>query len=240
MQPPSTSRARRSSRDSHGEAKVESKQGYIEIEVEFDELEPATRFGPEYLTYVMWAITPEGRATNLGEILLNGSESKLNVTSELQMFGLIVTAEPYFAVSQPSDVVVMENRVRESTRGRVELIEARYELLKRGTYTMNADPRVLTARRDDDDDTPLELLEARNALLLSRLAGADRYAGSAFTTAQRLLVDAEVAHDKDRGKRAVAGMAREAVQRAEDARLIADRTSAGRTGCARARGGCEA
>ncbi len=126
---------------SHGEAKVESKQGYIEIEVEFDELESATRFGPEYLTYVMWAITPEGRATNLGEILLNGSESKLNVTSELQMFGLIVTAEPYFAVSQPSDVVVMENRVRESTRGSVELIEARYELLKRGTYTMNADPR---------------------------------------------------------------------------------------------------
>ena len=81
--------------ESYGEAKVESKQGYIEIEVEFDELQPATRFGPEYLTYVMWAITPEGRATNLGEVLLNGSESKLNVTTELQAFGLILTAEPY-------------------------------------------------------------------------------------------------------------------------------------------------
>ncbi len=91
--------------DARGEAKVESKQGYIEIEVEFDELDPAaSKFGPEYLTYVMWAITPEGRATNLGEVLLNGTESKLNVTTELQAFGLIITAEPYFAVTQPSDV----------------------------------------------------------------------------------------------------------------------------------------
>src|SRR5215210_9297683 len=109
---------------SRGEAKVESKQGYIEIEVEFDDIhKPASQFGPEYLTYVMWAISPEGRATNLGEILLNGSESKLNVTTELQAFGLIVTAEPYFAVTQPSDVVVMENVVRSDTRGAVEAVE---------------------------------------------------------------------------------------------------------------------
>src|SRR6185503_140274 len=96
----------------HGEAKVESKQGYIEIEVEFRELQPATAYGAEYLTYVMWAVTPEGRATNLGEVLLNGTSSKLNVTTEMQSFGLVVTAEPYFAVTQPSDVVVMENSVR--------------------------------------------------------------------------------------------------------------------------------
>jgi outer membrane protein OmpA-like peptidoglycan-associated protein len=205
---------------SHGEAKVESKQGYIEIEVEFDELEPATRFGPEYLTYVMWAITPEGRATNLGEVLLNGSESKLNVTSELQMFGLIVTAEPYFAVSQPSDVVVMENAVRDDTRGKVDFVEARYELLKRGTYRMNADPDSLRAREPDDDE-PLELHEARHAIMLSRLAGADRYAGDVFRTAQRLLEDAELKQEQDRGRKAVVMVAREAVQRAEDARLIA-------------------
>ena len=102
-----------------GEAKVESKQGYIEIEVEFDDLQSATRFGPEFLTYVMWAITPEGRATNLGEVILNGTKSKLNVSSELQAFGLIVTAEPYFAVTQPSDVVVMENFVRRDTSGTI-------------------------------------------------------------------------------------------------------------------------
>jgi outer membrane protein OmpA-like peptidoglycan-associated protein len=206
---------------SHGEAKVESKQGYIEIEVEFDELEPATRFGPEYLTYVMWAITPEGRATNLGEVLLNGSESKLNVTSELQMFGLVVTAEPYFAVSQPSDVVVMENRVRGDTRGKVEVVEARYELLKRGTYRMNASENAIAARRLDDDRAPLELHEARNAILLSRLASADRYAADVFGNAERLLAEAERAQEKKRSRKTIAMVAREAVQRAEDARLIA-------------------
>src|SRR5690349_2083196 len=97
---------------SRGEAKVESKQGYIEIEVEFDDLKPATQNGAEYLTYVLWAITPEGRTSNLGEILLNGTKSKLNVTTELQVFGLVVTAEPYYAVTQPSDLIVMENEVR--------------------------------------------------------------------------------------------------------------------------------
>src|SRR6266550_133170 len=121
----------------HGEAKVESKQGYIEIEVEFRELQPATAYGAEYLTYVMWAITPEGRAKNLGEVLLNGTHSKLNVTTELQSFGLVVTAEPYFAVTQPSDVVVMENVIRKDTTGTIEEIDAKYELLQRGAYTRN-------------------------------------------------------------------------------------------------------
>ena len=101
-----------------GEAKVESKQGYIEVEVEFDNLQPATRFGPEFLTYVLWAITPEGRATNMGEIILDGTKSKLDVTTELQAFGMVVTAEPYFAVSQPSDAVVMENVVRQDTKAK--------------------------------------------------------------------------------------------------------------------------
>ena len=88
----------------------------------------------------MWAITPEGRATNLGEVILNGTESKLDVTSELQAFGLIVTAEPYFAVSQPSDVVVMENFVRSDTRGKIEEIDAKFELLQRGQYSVNVPP----------------------------------------------------------------------------------------------------
>ncbi len=82
-----------------GEAKVDSKQGRIEIDAKFDRLAPATQFGPEYLTYVLWAVTPEGRATNLGEVLLKGDGSKLDVTTDLQAFGLIVTAEPYFAVT---------------------------------------------------------------------------------------------------------------------------------------------
>ena len=206
--------------DARGEAKVESKQGYIEIEVEFDELDPATKFGAEYLTYVMWAITPEGRATNLGEVLLNGSESKLNVTTELQAFGLIVTAEPYFAVTQPSDVVVMENVIRNDTRGAVDTVQAKYELLQRGTYLLSTDPRELPSRRLDDD-VPLELYEARNALFFARVAGADEYAVDTYRKASGLLARAEESQDKDRGRRAVIGVAREAAQAAEDARLIA-------------------
>jgi outer membrane protein OmpA-like peptidoglycan-associated protein len=207
--------------ESHGEAKVESKQGYIEIEVEFDELEPATKYGPEYLTYVMWAVTPEGRATNLGEVLLNGSESKLNVTTELQAFGLIVTAEPYFAVSQPSDVVVMENVVRPDTRGQVEIVQAKYDLLKRGSYLMNTSADRLTVSRDIDRDTPLELYEARNAVQLSQIAGADRYAADTYQRASSLLSQAEEAHEKDKGRRSIVMAAREAAQTAEDSRLIA-------------------
>ena len=115
-----------------GEAKVESKQGYIEIEVEFDGLQAATKNGAEYLTYVLWAVTPEGRTSNLGEVLLNGTKSKLNVTTELQVFALVVTAEPYFAVTRPSDLIVMENVVRTDTTGKVEAINAKYELLQRG------------------------------------------------------------------------------------------------------------
>ncbi len=205
--------------DARGEAKVESKQGYIEVEVEFDDLKPATRFGPEYLTYVMWAITPEGRATNLGEVLLNGTKSKLNVTTELQAFGLVITAEPYFAVTQPSDVVVMENAIRPETRGKIEQVDAKYELLKRGTYLMNVEPGRFTAQHLDED-TPLELHEARNAIQLSKIAGADRYAIDSYQKAERLLDQAEETHAKDRGTRATIQTAREAAQTAEDARLI--------------------
>src|SRR5271156_2983194 len=123
-----------------GEAKVESKQGVIKIDAEMRKLDPATKFGPEYLTYVMWAITPEGRATNVGEVLLKDGKSKLDATTELQSFGLIITAEPYFAVTQPSDVVVMENFVRHDTTGTIEEVDAKYELLTRGQYTLNVSP----------------------------------------------------------------------------------------------------
>src|SRR5450755_1853729 len=123
-----------------GEAKIESKQGVIKIDAQMQKLDPATKYGPEYLTYVMWAITPEGRATNVGEVLLNGGKSKLDATTELQSFGLIVTAEPYFAVTQPSDVVVMENFVRHDTIGTIEELDAKYELLSRGQYTLNVNP----------------------------------------------------------------------------------------------------
>jgi outer membrane protein OmpA-like peptidoglycan-associated protein len=206
--------------NARGEAKVESKQGYIEIEVEFDDLQSATRFGPEYLTYVMWAITPEGRATSLGEVILNGTKSKLNVTTELQAFGLIVTAEPYFAVSQPSDVVVMENFVRKDTVGKVEEISARYELLQRGEYVVKA-PLSELKPIPLDNNTPLDLYQARNAVRIARWVGADKDAADSFVKAEKLLQQAEAYKARKAGTKPVAMTAREAAQTAEDARLIA-------------------
>src|ERR1700685_3326531 len=120
-----------------GEVNVNSKQGRIEIKMHVEKMNSPGQYGPEYLTYVLWAITPEGRPKNLGEVLLDGNDSKLDVTTDLQTFGLIVTAEPYFAVTQPSDVVVMENVVRNDTEGTIETIDAKYELLQRGQYVVN-------------------------------------------------------------------------------------------------------
>jgi outer membrane protein OmpA-like peptidoglycan-associated protein len=202
-----------------GEAKVESKQGYMEVEVEFDNLQSATRFGPEFLTYVMWAITPEGRATNMGEVILNGTKSKLDVTTELQAFGLVVTAEPYFGVTQPSDVVVMENFVRKDTVGKVEEIDAKYELLQRGQYTVNVLPADLKPIALDKN-TPLDLYEARNAVRIAQWAGAEKSASESFQKASKLLEQAEAYKLRKAGNKSISMTAREAVQTAEDARLI--------------------
>jgi len=203
--------------NARGEAKVESKQGYIEIEVEFDDLEPATKNGAEYLTYVLWAITPEGRTSNLGEVLLNGTKSKLNVTTELQVFALLVTAEPYFAVTRPSDLIVMENVVRKDTLGKIEEVDAKYELLQRGQYQRLTNPLALKA----DRKIPLELYEARNAVSIARSVGAATFAGDTFMKAEKSLAAAEAYQARDAGKKPVTMTAREAVQTAEDARAIA-------------------
>jgi outer membrane protein OmpA-like peptidoglycan-associated protein len=202
---------------SRGEAKVESKQGYIEIEVEFDGLQPASKNGAEYLTYVLWAVTPEGRTSNLGEVLLNGTKSKLDVTTELQVFALMVTAEPYYAVSRPSDLIVMENVVRADTLGKIEEVDAKYELLQRGQYSRLANPLSLKP----DKKTPLEIYEARNAVQIARAVGADRFAAETFQKAEKSLAQAEAYQGRNAGSKPTTMMAREAVQMAEDSRGIA-------------------
>jgi outer membrane protein OmpA-like peptidoglycan-associated protein len=201
----------------HGEAKVESKKGYVEIEVEFDNLKPANYHGAECLTYVLWAISPEGRTSNLGEILLDGSKGKLNVTTELQVFGLAVTAEPYFAVSMPSNLVVLENTVRKDTKGKIEEIDAKYELLQRGQYEPFANPLGLRM----DSNMPLELFEARNAVQIARDSGADHFASDTFSKAENSLKQAESNQERKLGRKQVIMVAREAVQTAEDSRAIA-------------------
>ena len=203
-----------------GEAKIESKKGYIEIEVEFARMVRPTTFGNEYLTYVMWAISPEGRAVNLGEVLVGDNDrSKLDVTTDLQAFALIVTAEPYYAVRQPSNVVVMENVVREDTKGTTEIVKAKYELLERGGYIPTGykfDPVVLNA------NLPLEFFEARNAVRIAQSVGAETYATSSYQHAVSLMNKADgYATSKHIDKKELIAVSREAVQTAEDAREIA-------------------
>jgi len=203
-----------------GNAEVKSKQGAIHIEAEFSGLQPAGRFGPEYLTYVLWAISPEGRPANLGEVLLNHEgNSKLNVTSNLQTFALILTAEPYFAVTQPSDVIVMENEIRADTKGTVEQVEAKYELLQRGLYESDINPADMQPMKGGAR-TPLELYEARNAVRIARWTGAEQYASETFRKAQASLQNAESFQTGSEDKKAEISVAREAVQTAEDARVI--------------------
>ncbi|MGA2644520.1 MAG: OmpA family protein [Candidatus Sulfotelmatobacter sp.] len=204
----------------NGEAKVNSKRGSIEIEAEFGNLQRPTTFGNEYLTYVLWAISPEGRAVNLGEVLVGGNDrSKLHVTTDLQAFALIVSAEPYYAVRQPSDVVVLENVIREDTKGTSEAVNAKYELMERGGYVPTGykfDPVVLNAK------LPLEFFEARNALRIAQSEGAEQYATDSYRRAVRLMDTADgYAINKHIDRKPLIAASREAVQTAEDARAIA-------------------
>jgi len=205
----------------HGEAEVEGHKGYIEIKTEMKDMPPASKFGPEFLTYVLWAITPEGRPVNLGEVLLDDNHrGVLNVTTDLQAFGLIVTAEPYFAATQPSDVVVLENFVRQDTEGLVEQINAKYELLQRGQYAVNVPPGQLEPLVIEKNK-PLDLYQARNAIRIARWAHADKDAADSFAKAESLLQQAETYQSRKAGNKPVSTAARGAVQAAEDARLIA-------------------
>ena len=201
-----------------GEAKVESKRGAVKIEAKFSGLVAATKFGPQYLTYVLWAISPEGRATNLGEILAQNGKGKLDVSAQLQAFALIVTAEPYFAVMQPSELVVMENVVRPDTVGNVEEIDAKFDLLRRDQYSVLATDYQAPKLQPG---VPLSMNEARNAVQIAKAMGADHYASGSFQKASQLLQDAEgyLTHRSD--MKQLEMTAREAVQTAEDSRAIA-------------------
>ncbi len=204
----------------NGVAQVNSKRGSIEIEAEFGDLLKPTTFGNEYLTYVLWAISPEGRAVNLGEVLLGGNHrSKLRVTTDLQAFALIVTAEPYYAVRQPSNAVVLENVVRDDTKGTTEAVNAKYELMERGGYIPTGykfDPVVLNLK------LPLEFFEARNALRIAQSEGAETYASDSYKRAVELMDTADsYAINKHVDRKPLIAVAREAVQTAEDARAIA-------------------
>jgi len=206
-----------------GSAKVEGRAGRTSIELSIEGLSPANGFGPEYLTYVIWAITPEGRPVNLGEVLPTGSKDKneMTVTANLQTFGLIITAEPYFAVTMPSDVVVMQNVViNDKTQGVIEPINAHYSLLPRGAYTETAGRHTVLNPITRDERSPLELYEAINAVQIAQATGADNYAADTMIAAKTALKNARDLDMHKENRKQTITYAREAVQSAEDARII--------------------
>jgi outer membrane protein OmpA-like peptidoglycan-associated protein len=229
-----------------GHAKVDGKAGRLAIDVELNHLEPPVKFGGQYLTYVLWAITPEGRAVNLGEILPgeNGKD-KINVTTDLQAFGLIVTAEPYFSVTHPSNEVVAENVVLQQTKGFEESIDAKFDVLEGGQYTIDVHADQLPSTQASPN-VPLDLLEARNAVAIAKAAGAQQYASDSIAKAEDMLQRAEDYYQRKQGRTPIGTAARGATQMAEDARVLAlrrqeqDREAAARQAAADAQAKAEA
>jgi outer membrane protein OmpA-like peptidoglycan-associated protein len=207
------------SSDVRGDAKVEGKAGGLKIEASVEHLRPANSFGLAYLTYVLWAITPEGRPRNLGELIVNDGKSSVHTTTDLQAFALIVTAEPYFAVTQPSDLVVAQNVIRHDTKGGIEPVDVKFELISRDTYNSQVQP-INSPVYEVSNKTPLDLLEARNALRIAKDSGADQYAASELQKAQDLLNQAEDYYRRKQGSGPIGTVAREATQTAEEARVM--------------------
>ena len=202
-----------------GEARVEGKKTNFEIEAKFEGLEEATKFGLEFLTYVAWAVSPQGRPVNLGELSLDhNGNAHLKAYTDLQTFGMIVTAEPYFAVTQPGNMVVMESASVNGGGG--EIIDAKYELVTRGTYS-STNTHIQDAIFGIDSKTPLELFEARNAVRIAHIAAADKYAASILSKAGQQLMHAEEIYRQKQNRAAVEAAAKEATETAEEARLMA-------------------
>lgn len=205
-----------------GEARVDSRTGATQVDIMIDRMQPAGDIGDEFLTYVAWAITPEGRPQNLGELMLDGDGAKLRAATELQSFGLIITAEPYYAVTQPSDAVVMEGVVKQGTTGTITPIEAKYELMPRGMYVsrLPAGQRVKWSV-EGKRSIPLDLLEARQAMAVAKSVDAGKYAADTMRKASTDLYNAESFLKSKGDTKKIQSLARNVTQLAEDARLIA-------------------
>jgi len=201
-----------------GNAKVDNRKGLITVAANLSKMSSPTQLGPEFLTYVLWAITPEGRASNLGEVQLKGDKGNLSVTTRLPNFAMIVTAEPYFAVSSPSEMVVLQNVPRPDTKGGTTPVTA--TLLSRSTYhEAQLEPFIM------DPKVPLAVYEARNALRIAKLQGAEKYAPDAWAKASQSAAQMED-YLARKQKNPIITAARNVAQQAEDARSIAVKQAA--------------
>lgn len=201
-----------------GEAKVEARQGKTNIEVSIKNLAQPTKLGAEFLTYVLWVLTPDGRSGNTGEILVNkDGDGKLSATTPAQTFSMIVTAEPYFAVRIPSEMVILENDTRKDTKGQIFPVND-FKLMKRAQYQKLGNPLALTP---DLERVPLQVYEARNAVDIAKSHGAEKDAPEIFTKAIASLQATENSLSSKKDKKDIMSAARQSVQFAEDARALA-------------------
>jgi outer membrane protein OmpA-like peptidoglycan-associated protein len=227
-----------------GEIKVAAKTGATNIEVSIKQMTQPSKLGAEFLTYVLWVVTPDGRTGNTGEILVDkNGEGKLNATTPAQTFAMIVTAEPYFAVRAPSEMVVLENDTRKNTKGEIFPVND-FKLMRRAQYEKLGNPLAMTP---DLEHVPLQVYEARNALDIAKSRGAEKDAPEIFTKASASLQMTENALTGSADKKDIISKARQAIQFAEDARaLAAQRQEAARiaaereAAAAKARGEAEA
>jgi outer membrane protein OmpA-like peptidoglycan-associated protein len=226
------------SADASGEAKVEARTALTTVEARIKGLRPSTEVGIEFMAYVMWAVSPEGRAVNLGEVRPNDDgRGELKTTTQFQSFSLFVTAEPYPAVRQPSEMVILENDVRKNTKGRLFVVD-NYTLMKRSQYQKMANPLALSL---DLKKAPLEMYQARNAVDIAKSRGAEKYAPEIFSKALGGLELAESALVKKSNPREIISLARQATQASEDARaLTAERVEAERIASERAAAAAQA
>jgi len=204
----------------NGEAKVQARAnaGLTNIELTLQGMTPPSKLGAEYLTFVLWVVTPDGHTGNSGEILINkNGQGKLSATTPAQTFSMIITAEPYFAVRVPSEMIVLEMETRKNTKGKLFPITS-YNLMKRSQYAKLGNPLSLTP---DLSRVPLEMYEARNAVDIAKARGAAQYAPDIFSKAQASLQMAENALTSNADKKQIISTAKQAVQFAEDARAFA-------------------
>lgn len=207
-----------------GDAKIErtNKNG-TEIELSVSKMPRPFELGAGYATYVLWAISPNGQVDNLGEIKRRGFwefDSKIKVTTPLQTFALIITAEPHFLVTRPSQEIMLENLDPYSKSGRTIATTSTI------TYFGNSsdyfrDSRTPQIADVDYKSTPTAVLQARQALALARFAGAERDASTEFELAQTLTKNAEDSWTAGRGEEAVDIAARKAISQAVQAEQTA-------------------
>jgi outer membrane protein OmpA-like peptidoglycan-associated protein len=203
-----------------GEAKIQRKKGMTEIEIEIDEMKPASYFGGDYNTYVLWIVSPEGHVDNVGEFILEGNRSKLNVSTPLETFGMFITAEPHFLVGSPSRFVVMENtRPAREIGNPIQTSQIKYAGFD-GIYHFERES--LANLPEIKGEVRADVGQARTSVELAERAGAPAFAAEELAQAREAQQKTEAAAAAGISQRVVMVQAHETVRLAVDAQKLAE------------------